>query len=86
VRFVRGRVCALVRFVAHAGAYPVPLPPARVAGGEPVSTFTAIDSACGRITTSIDIFDYDLNPHGVICCGECITIIQAREAWMEDHA
>jgi hypothetical protein len=49
-----------------------------------MSTFTAIDSACGRITTSIDIFDLDLNPHGIICCGECETIIQAREAWLSD--
>jgi hypothetical protein len=49
-----------------------------------MSYFTAIDSACGRITTRIDIFDLDLNPHGVICCGECRTIIQSREAWLSD--
>jgi hypothetical protein len=49
-----------------------------------MSTFTWIDSACGRIRTSIDIFDLDLNPHGVICCGECRTIIEAREAWLSD--
>ena len=47
-----------------------------------MSTFTKIESACGRITTDIDIFDLELNPHGVICCGECETIIQSREAWL----
>lgn len=49
-----------------------------------MSTYVPIDSACGRITSSIDIFDLELNPHGIICCGECETIIQAREAWMSD--
>jgi len=46
-----------------------------------MSTFTTIKSACGRITASIDIFDLDLNPHGVICCNECSIIIASREAW-----
>jgi len=46
-----------------------------------MSTYTKIRSACGRIETSIDIFDLDLNPHGVICCPECQTIIESREAW-----
>lgn len=49
-----------------------------------MSTFVSIDSACGRMTTDIDLFDADLNPWGVICCGECITIIQSREAWVSD--
>lgn len=47
-----------------------------------MSTFVSIDSACGRVTTSIDIFDRELNPHGVVCCGECETIIESREAWL----
>lgn len=46
-----------------------------------MSTYVAIKSACGRVDSSIDIFDLDLNPHGIVCCGECETIIQAREAW-----
>jgi len=46
-----------------------------------MSTFTNIASACGRTTASIDIFDLDLNPHGVICCNECSIIIASREAW-----
>ena len=48
-----------------------------------MSTFTWIKSACGRNTTSIDIFDLEMNPHGYICCGECRTIIEAREAWAD---
>jgi len=46
-----------------------------------MSTYVPIDSACGRITSSIDIFDLELNPHGIICCPECRTIIESREAW-----
>ena len=46
-----------------------------------MSTYVPIDSACGRITSSIDIFDLELNPHGIICCDECRTIIESREAW-----
>lgn len=49
-----------------------------------MSIFVKIDSACGRITTDIDLFDAELNPHGVVCCGECETIIQSREAWLSD--
>ena len=48
-----------------------------------MSTYVAIKSACGRVTTSIDIFDLDLNPHGVVCCGECENIIASREAWAD---
>lgn len=50
-----------------------------------MSTCVPINSACGRITSSIDIFDLDLNPHGIICCPECRTIIESREAW-EDYS
>ena len=46
-----------------------------------MSTYVPISSACGRMTSSIDIFDLELNPHGIICCGECRTIIESREAW-----
>jgi hypothetical protein len=48
-----------------------------------MSTYVAIKSACGRVTSSIDIFDLDLNPHGIICCPECETIIASREAWAD---
>jgi hypothetical protein len=33
--------------------------------------------------SSIDIFDLELNPHGIICCPECQTIIESREAWAD---
>jgi len=46
-----------------------------------MSTFISIKSACGRSSASVDIFDVELNPHGVRCCNECETIIQSREAW-----
>jgi hypothetical protein len=46
-----------------------------------MSTFLPINSACERITSSIDIFDLELNPHGVQCCGECESIIFCRESW-----
>ena len=48
-----------------------------------MSTFLPINSACGRTTSSIDIFDLELNPHGIICCPECELIIESREAWKE---
>jgi hypothetical protein len=48
-----------------------------------MSTFLPINSACGRITSSIDIFDLELNPYGIICCPECELIIESREAWKE---
>jgi hypothetical protein len=46
-----------------------------------MSTYVPIASACGRVMSSIDIFDLDLNPHGIRCCPECETIIASREAW-----
>ena len=56
----------------------------RVEGSVPrMSTFLPINSTCGRITSSIDIFDLELNPHGIICCSECELIIESREAWKE---
>lgn len=48
-----------------------------------MSTYVPIDSACGRKRSSIDIFDLELNPYGFICCPECRTIIESREAWMD---
>jgi hypothetical protein len=46
-----------------------------------MSSFINLKSACGRSSAKVDIYDLDLNPHGVICCGECETIIQSRQAW-----
>ena len=48
-----------------------------------MSTYVPIDSACGRKRSTIDIFDLELNPYGFICCPECRTIIESREAWAD---
>ena len=49
-----------------------------------MSMMVNISSACGRTVGRIEMNDFDLNPHGMICCGECATIIQSREAWLSD--
>ena len=46
-----------------------------------MSYFVSIQSACGRVSSSIDVQDLELNPHGVVCCNECKTIIESRNAW-----
>jgi len=46
-----------------------------------MSTYVPIKSVCGAVTTTIDMYDYDLNPHGVICCDNCQSIILCRKAW-----
>ena len=46
-----------------------------------MSTYVPIKSVCGAVTTTIDMYDYDLNPHGVICCGNCESILMCRKAW-----
>jgi bifunctional ADP-heptose synthase (sugar kinase/adenylyltransferase) len=46
-----------------------------------MSTFVNLDSVCGKKSASVDIFDLDANPNGVVCCdivnakgGKVITI------------
>ncbi len=46
-----------------------------------MSTYVPIKSVCGVVTTTIDRYDYDLNPHGVICCDNCQSILMCRKAW-----
>ena len=46
-----------------------------------MSTYVPIKSVCGAVTTTIDMYDYDLNPHGVICCDNCQSILMCRRAW-----
>ena len=46
-----------------------------------MSTYVPIKSVCGAVTTTIDMYDYDLNPHGVICCDNCQSIVLCRKAW-----
>ena len=46
-----------------------------------MSTYVPIKSVCGAVSTTIYIYDYDLNPHGVICCDNCESILMCRKAW-----
>ena len=46
-----------------------------------MSYYVPLKSACGRKTAMVDMYDVELNPNGVICCGECETIIESRNSW-----
>lgn len=44
-----------------------------------------IASVCGSVSTTIDREDEILNPHGVICCDNCTSIVSARESWAKAY-
>ena len=44
-------------------------------------TYVPIKSVCGAVSTTIDMYDYELNAHGVICCDNCQSILMCRKAW-----
>jgi hypothetical protein len=46
-----------------------------------MSTFVNLPSVCGATSASVDVYDLDLNPHGVICCDNCQSIVLCRKAW-----
>lgn len=46
-----------------------------------MSTYITLDSICGKSSASVDVYDMDLNPHGVICCDNCQSILICRKAW-----
>jgi hypothetical protein len=46
-----------------------------------MSTFVNVKSVCGKASTSVDVYDLDANPHGVICCDSCESILICRKAW-----
>jgi hypothetical protein len=46
-----------------------------------MSTYIKLDSVCGKSSASVDVYDLDLNPHGVICCDNCRSILICRKAW-----
>lgn len=46
-----------------------------------MSIYIGLKSACGATTASVDIYDLDLNPDGVVCCGNCRLIIETRNNW-----
>jgi hypothetical protein len=46
-----------------------------------MSHYVNIKSVCGNATTSIDMYDLELNREGVICCDNCKSILMCRKAW-----
>jgi hypothetical protein len=46
-----------------------------------MSTFVNLKSVCGNASTSVDIYDLDANPDGVVCCDNCKSILICRNAW-----
>ena len=46
-----------------------------------MSTFVNLESVCGKQSASVDIYDLDANPDGVICCDNCRSILICRKAW-----
>jgi hypothetical protein len=46
-----------------------------------MSTFVNVKSVCGNTSASVDIYDLELNPDGVICCDNCKSILMCRSAW-----
>ena len=45
-----------------------------------MSTFVNVKSVCGASSTSIDIYDLELN-NNVVCCDNCESILICRKAW-----
>jgi hypothetical protein len=46
-----------------------------------MSTYVTVASVCGNSSTSIDMYDLELNHEGVICCDNCQSILMCRKAW-----
>jgi hypothetical protein len=46
-----------------------------------MSTYFDVKSVCGATSAPIDMYDLELNPHGVICCDNCKSIVLCRKAW-----
>ena len=46
-----------------------------------MSTYINVRSICGDSTTSIDIYDLELNRDGIVCCDNCESILICRKAW-----
>jgi hypothetical protein len=46
-----------------------------------MSTYVTVASVCGKSSASIDMYDVELNPNGVICCENCQSILMCRKAW-----
>ena len=46
-----------------------------------MSHYVNVKSVCGNASTSIDMYDLELNHEGVICCDNCKYILMCRKAW-----
>jgi len=46
-----------------------------------MSTYVTVKSVCGNGSTSIDMYDLELNRDGVICCDNCESIVLCHKAW-----
>jgi hypothetical protein len=53
--------------------------------GKLMSEFILIKSVCGEKGSFVDVYDLDLNPHGVVCCDNCRSIVATRENWFAEH-
>ena len=47
-----------------------------------MSTYFTVPSICGAKSTSVDMYDLELN-NEIICCDNCESILMCRKAW--DH-
>lgn len=45
-----------------------------------MSTYFNVKSICGNSSTSIDMYDLELN-NEIICCDNCQSILICRNAW-----
>ena len=48
-----------------------------------MSFYVYVSSVCGASGSDVDVYDLPLNDEGVICCGNCETILACREAWYQ---
>ncbi len=46
-----------------------------------MTTLMRLNSVCGDTHTFVDVYDYNLNPEGSICCDNCRSILMCRKAW-----
>ena len=45
-----------------------------------MSTYVNVKSICGNSSTSIDMYDLELN-NNIVCCDNCESILICRNAW-----
>jgi hypothetical protein len=45
-----------------------------------MSTYVTVTSVCGKSSTSIDMYDLELN-NNIVCCDNCKSILICRNAW-----